>query len=99
MVEADGNRAPRAATARGAATGTGPTLALSLSYSVESHLSFSHLLLYFSHKIFALLRESEGSTEVLLQDASLKLYVPVTMNRCAKIHRRGDVVSSSVFNP
>lgn len=93
-------RQPSSASSDGEGSGDGDRSDISsLSYSVDSHLSFSHLSLYFPHKIFASLRKSEGPTEVLLQDANLKLYVPVTMNPCAKIHAWGDVVSSSIFNP
>lgn len=45
VVGAAGSRAPRAATARGAATGTGPTCSL----SVETPLFFISLSPYFPH--------------------------------------------------
>lgn len=51
MVGAAGSRAPRAATARGAATGTGPTCSLSVDL-----LSFSSLF----HFIFLIIFSSNA---------------------------------------
>lgn len=53
MVGAAGSRAPRAATARGAATGTGPTCSLSVETPLFFHLSFalfSSLLLHLTRE-------------------------------------------------
>lgn len=91
MVGAAGSRAPRAATARGAATGTGPICSL----SVETLLSFSSLFHFIFLITFALTRERStvAGRRRYLRGAgaafTIESYVFATMNSecesCAKI--------------